>query len=91
LNLGHRQSTDRRKKLSARRLWLIAMMLLFVGSVAMYFVAYLAMGPRKPGEHGPVRYYRYEWLADAFGPAASIESSITGEFVNTGSWSWVDE
>jgi hypothetical protein len=63
---------------------LVTMLMLgLVGSGAMYFVAYVTMGAKKPDPHGAVRYYRYEWLADIFGPAAALESELIGEFVNT--------
>jgi hypothetical protein len=83
--LDDRQSI--RGPANQRRLLLIAGLLLcFLASVGTYFVAYVAMGPKRPDIHGSVRYYRHEWLARIFGPAAALESKLTGEFVNTGWW-----
>jgi hypothetical protein len=80
----HRQSSATPKK--QHRLVAILFLLGLVSSVAIYFGTYVIMGPKKPDPHGAVRYYRYEWMAEIFGPAAALESEVTGEFVNTGWW-----
>jgi hypothetical protein len=50
----------------------------------MYFSAYLATGTRSINPTRDTRFYRHEWQARVFVPAAQLESAIRGKQVLTG-------